>query len=116
MRRRKRFKVDLVLCDPDGRPSALARDLATDGSKRLRRLKGLTEEFLDEAQRMNWPRGPEGSWIYFPLADDIVICQWDPGDKGLWTLGFQEGHLKVIRIIRRTELPGFLASPEEPPE
>lgn len=116
MRRRRRFRVELVLLDPDGQPSDLARDLGTNRSKRLRRLNGLTEDFLDEAQSMNWRRGSEGSWIYFPLADDIVICQWDPGDKGLWALGYQEGRLKVVRILRRTELPSFLASAEEPEE
>lgn len=114
MRRRRRFRVELVLEDPDGKPSDLARDLSTDESKRLRRLEGLTEDFLDEAQSMNWRRGREGSWIYFPLAGDIVICQWDPGEKGLWALGVEAGCLKIVRIIRKTDLPGFLASAEEP--
>lgn len=116
MRRRRHFKVDLVLEDSDGQPSDLARDLDTDRSKRLRRLAGLTEDFLDEAQKLNWPRTREGAWIYFPLAGDIVICQWDPGDKGLWDLGFQVGRLRVIRILPRTDLPGFLATAGEPEE
>ena len=108
MKRHRHFKVDLVLRDPDGHPSALASDLSTNGSKRLRRLDGLTDDFLDEAQSLSWPRGREGSWIYFPLADDIVICQWDPGDEGLWRGGFRVGRLKVIRIIPRTDLADFL--------
>lgn len=109
MTQRKHFTVELADKDPDGKPSDLARDLDTDRPKKLRRLNGLTDYFLAEAKSMEWPRGPEGAWIYFPLGDDYAICQWDPGDKGLWLLDFQVGRLKVVRIIPRTDLPGFLA-------
>jgi hypothetical protein len=116
MRRHRHFKVELALQDADGQPSDLARDLGTDRSNRLRRLEGLTDDFLDEAQNMTWPRGREGSWIYFPLADDIMICQWNPGEKGLWALGYKEACLKIVRIVPRADLPGFLASTDEPIE
>lgn len=109
MRRNRHFNIGLVLARADGQPSDLDRDLEVDRSGRLRRLEALTDDFLDEAQNMSWPRGAEGSWIYFPLADDIVICQWNPGEKGLWALGYKEAMLKVVRIIRKDSLPGFLS-------
>jgi hypothetical protein len=104
----KRFEVELALVDPDGQPSALSADLLTNGKKRLRRLGKLTEDFLDEAQPMSWPAGREGAWIYVPLDDDVAICQWDPGEKALWDLGLSVGHLKVVRVVRRSDLLNFL--------
>jgi hypothetical protein len=112
MARTKRFKVELALRDADGQASDLARDLETDGAKRLRRLDKLTEDFLDEARPMEWPPGPEGAWIYVRLAKDIAICQWHPGPKALWDLGLRVGILKVVRIIRREDLLDFLERAE----
>jgi|SRR5271169_1643198 hypothetical protein len=112
MARPKRFSIELVVHNPDGQPSALCKDLLIDEKKRLGRLAKLTEDFLDEAQPMQWPAGSEGAWIYVPLADDIAICQWDPGAKALWDLGLTVGKLKVVRIIRKRDLRRFLTQAE----
>jgi len=111
MARRKRFKVELVLLDADGQACDLAGDLKTDGAKRLPRLDRLTEDFLDEAQPMQWPASREGAWIYVPLANDIAICQWHPGAKALWDLGFAVGNSKSLESLPKAI---FSASWNEP--
>jgi hypothetical protein len=104
----RHFTIVLADVDPGGGPSALIKDLQTDGSKRLLSLERLTDNFVYEAQKMNWPDGPEGSWILVPLGRDLAICQWDPGDEGLWRLGLAVACLKVVRIIRKGDISRFL--------
>jgi hypothetical protein len=106
--KRRHFEVELVVENLDGTPSDLSRDLEIDGVKRLRRLEHLTDSFLDEAQQIHWPTESEGSWILVPLADDLAVCRWDPGDPALWALGGTPGRLTVVRILRKSMAQDFL--------
>ena len=116
MPRLKRFEVELALTDPDGSPSRLAVDLCMKRAKRLRNLDKLSDDFLDDAEPLAWPKGNEGAWIKVPLDDDVAICQWDPGDKTLWDLFQVAGRLKVVRIVERSAITALMrqfAVPDE---
>jgi hypothetical protein len=110
MSRTKHFKVDIILDNAAGKPSALYYDLRVDREKRIRRIERLTDDFLYTKQELYWRSGPEGRWILVPLSRDIALCQWDPGNEALWNLGFGVGRLKVVRIVRKGDVPAILAA------
>lgn len=113
MKGKRRFTIELVLVDQGGGPSDLERDLEIDRKARLRRLDNLDDGDLFEAEKLNWPGDSEGSWILVPLGNDLAICQWDPGDEGLWRLGIAVACLKVVRILRKSDVPSFISSGEQ---
>jgi hypothetical protein len=110
MSRTKHFKVDFVFVDAAGKPSALFYDLKVDREQRMRRVERLTDDFLFTKEELKWRTGPEGRWILVPLRKDVAICQWDPGNEALWNLGFEVGRLKIMRIVRKADLPAILAA------
>lgn len=109
MSRTKHFRVEFVLMDAAGQPSALYYDLSVDREKRIRRIERLTDDFLYIKKELHWPSGPGGRWILVPLRGDVAICQWNPGNAALWELDLEVGRLRVIRIVRKADIPAILA-------
>ncbi|WP_125613180.1 hypothetical protein [Specibacter cremeus] len=111
------FNVELVSRDPDGRVSQLwTEDLRQRAVRKeyLRLLDRLTNDFYYSASRMGWPRGPDGSWISFPLGERVAVCQWDKGNPDLWDSGQGLGTLTVMRILTGAQHAEFVRQGSQP--
>ncbi len=114
----KNFTVELTPpVDSDGQLSALMADDLQERSVRrqyLDLLSELTNDIYFRSSRIKWPRGPNGSWISFPLGTRVAICQLDKGDPDLWSCGLGCGKLTVMRIVSQEKYHELLAQGSQP--
>lgn len=114
---RQCFTVDFVREDSNGKASRLLREDLTPFSHLLHCLQlvqKLNNDFLVDIIWLPFPKGAEGSWIYFPLDDTsfwslmsknepslFVFAQWDPGVPEMWEQQVGYGELKIVRIVSK---------------
>ena len=111
------FTVELVATDRDGQTSALMTDDLQERAVRrqyLKLLNKLTNEIYFRSSRINWPRGPNGSWIRFPIGTRVAMCQLDKGDPDLWEYGRGLGKLTVMRIVSHEKYHELIAQGSQP--
>lgn len=115
---RQCFTVDFVREDANGKASRLFREDLKPFSHMLHCLqivRKLNNDFLADIIWLPFPKGAEGSWIYFPLdisvwsfisrreASLFVFAQWDPGVPEMWEQQMGYGALKIVRIVTKVK-------------
>jgi hypothetical protein len=78
---------------------SLTDEHRADAWNRLRRLHDT--DLLTGFEKLDWPRGPLGSWVLFSRGAWAYRAQWDKGQPGLWELGAGRGALWIEEIRDR---------------
>lgn len=73
-----------------------------DAWDRLCRLRDT--DLLSGFMRLDWARGPLGSWILFCRGKWAYRAQWDKGQPHLWELGAGRGALWIEEIGDRADI------------
>jgi hypothetical protein len=89
---------------------ALSEKRRADAWKRLRRLRD--SDLLVDFKKLDWPRGPLGSWVLFCRGKWAYRAQWDMGQPELWELGAGRGVLWIEEIRDRADIAEMARKPK----
>jgi hypothetical protein len=93
----------------------LRRMITTRQTEILTELKRMSDDDIHSFERLPWPPGRRGTWIFTPGRGRWrYVAEWDPGMPNLWALGYGKGTLTVSGIRHRDHAHELLKGP--PPE
>ena len=88
---------------------SLTDEHRADAWNRLRRLHDT--DLLIGFKKLDWPRGPLGSWVLFSRGEWAYRAQWDKGQPDLWELGAGRGALWIEEIRDRAHIAEMARRP-----
>jgi hypothetical protein len=97
----RNFDVRLLPEAADDLASLTDKQRAVAWNK-LARLRDA--DLLVNFEKLDWPRGPLGSWVLFTRGQWAYRAQWDKGQPGLWELGAGRGALWIEEIRDRAHI------------